>query len=85
MPPLSHLKLTRLAELEGFRTKEAPLHAYISEITVPGICMDLGCDTTPWSHSTNGKGTANAKVLQASKAVWSSPASCEPSFPGRSG
>ena len=44
MPPLSHLKLTRLAELEGFRTKEALLHAYISEIIVPGICMNPGCD-----------------------------------------
>ena len=44
MPPLSHLKLTRLAELEGFRTKEALLHAYIGEITLPGICMNLGCD-----------------------------------------
>jgi hypothetical protein len=37
MPPLSHVKLTRLAQLEGFRTKEALLHTYIREITVPGI------------------------------------------------
>ena len=28
MPPLSHVKLTRLARLEGFRTKEALLHIY---------------------------------------------------------
>jgi len=44
MPPLSHVKLTRLAQLEGFRTKEALLHIYIREITVPGICFRSNCD-----------------------------------------
>jgi hypothetical protein len=44
MSPLSHVKLTRLAQLEGFRTKEALLHIYIREITVPGICFRSDCD-----------------------------------------
>jgi len=44
MPPLSHVKLTRLARLKGFRTKEALLHIYIREITVPGICFRSNCD-----------------------------------------
>ena len=44
MPPLSHVKLTRLAQLEGFRTKEALLRIYIREITVPGICFRSDCD-----------------------------------------
>jgi hypothetical protein len=41
MPPLSHVKLTRLAQLEGLRTKEALLHTYIREITVPGCAGHL--------------------------------------------
>ena len=44
MPPLSHVKITRLAQLEGFRTKGALLHIYIREITVPGICFQSDCD-----------------------------------------
>ena len=44
MPPLSHVKLTRLAQLEGFRTIEALLHLYIRETTVPGICFRPDCD-----------------------------------------
>ena len=44
MPPLSNVKLTRLAQLEGFRTKEALLHIYVREITVPGICFQSDCD-----------------------------------------
>ena len=44
MPPLSHLKLSRLAELEGFRTKEGLLHTYIRETVVPGICMRPDCE-----------------------------------------
>lgn len=44
MPLLSHVKLTRLAQLEGFRTKEALLRIYIREITVPGICFRSDCD-----------------------------------------
>jgi hypothetical protein len=37
MPPLSHVKLTRLAQLEGFRTIEALLHLYIRETLAPGL------------------------------------------------
>ena len=44
MPPLTHVKLTRLAELEGFRTKEALLHVHIRDVIVPGICLRPGCD-----------------------------------------
>jgi hypothetical protein len=44
MPPLSHVKLTRLAQLEGFRTKEALFHIYIREIIVPGICSRSDCE-----------------------------------------
>jgi hypothetical protein len=43
MPLLSHVKLTRLAQLEGLRTKEALLHTYVREITVPGICFRSDC------------------------------------------
>src|SRR5689334_3420946 len=43
MPPLSHVKLTRLAQLEGFRKKEALLHTYIREVIVPGICFRPDC------------------------------------------
>jgi hypothetical protein len=43
MPLLSHVNLTRLAQLEGLRTKEALLHTYIREITVPGICFRSDC------------------------------------------
>ena len=39
-PPLSHIKLIRLAELTGFPTKEALLNRYISDGIVPGICMN---------------------------------------------
>ena len=46
MPPLSHVKLTRLAQLEGFRTKEALLHTYIREVIVPGICFRPDCHGT---------------------------------------
>ena len=45
-PPISHTKLTRLAELTGFPTKEALLNQYISDTIVPGICMNPGCDYT---------------------------------------
>jgi hypothetical protein len=44
MPPLSHVKLTRLAQLEGFRTKEALLRIYIREMTMLGICFRSNCD-----------------------------------------
>jgi hypothetical protein len=44
MPPLSHVKLTRLAQLEGSRTIEALLQLYIRETTVPGICFRPDCD-----------------------------------------
>jgi hypothetical protein len=45
-PPISHTKLTRLAELTGLPTKEALLNQYISDTIVPGICMNPGCDYT---------------------------------------
>jgi hypothetical protein len=45
-PPLSHIKLIRLAELARFSTKEALLNRYIGEVIVPGICMNPGCDYT---------------------------------------
>jgi hypothetical protein len=40
----SRVKLTRLAQLEGFRAIEALLHLYIRETTVPGICFRPECN-----------------------------------------
>jgi hypothetical protein len=44
MPPVSHVKLIRLAELMGYPTMQALFEAYLSEAVVPGICMNDGCD-----------------------------------------
>jgi hypothetical protein len=43
-PPLSHIKLTRLAELMGFATKEDLIRFYLNDQTVPGICINPDCE-----------------------------------------
>jgi hypothetical protein len=68
-PPLSHVKLTRLAQLEGLRTKEALLHTYVREITVPGICFRSDCDGISEVPRDERAGTCLLVVAILCKAV----------------
>jgi hypothetical protein len=60
-PPLSHVKLVRLAELTGFPTKEALLSQYINDVVVPGICINPGCDFTANVQADQEEGYCEAE------------------------
>jgi hypothetical protein len=67
---LSRVKLTRLAQLEGLRTKEALLHTFIREITVPGICFRSDCDGILEYHERNVLALVLLVVAILCKAVY---------------
>lgn len=46
MSDLSHQKLSKLIELEGYENDTALIADVVSDSVCPAICMNVGCDYT---------------------------------------
>lgn len=56
MPDLSHTKLKKLVELEGYDSDLDLLEAAVADSVCPAICMNDGCDYTTGTEPDQDRG-----------------------------